>query len=305
MKNPNASLLLYIGMADACAMGTEFVDKMRHPMHFREVLNFGHYVKHPTHQEYAGMYTDDTEMSCANARVLTSHPPPYEPIEFAQAWIDEFNRGGRRKGYARHFQTFLESVRDGEDFLARIRNDSDKNGACMRAVPIGALPEVKDVLEVATLQAKITHDTPPALFSARAVALMAHYALHRDVNNFNGLLGFLRGSLPKDDLGYLARIVQPCEAPVTGKELPLSVETVQAVFHTVVSELSLMEMLEDIILLGGDTDSVAAVTWGIASTLHRTEVLPEFLTRDLERGDQRTGSGYLRDLSFKLMQAYA
>jgi len=305
MENPNTALLLYIAIADAYAMATEYVDKSRNADHFRETLRFMRYVKHPTHQERPGMYTDDTEMSCANAHVLIAHPPPYEPIEFAQAWIDEFNRGGRRKGYARKFQEFLEGVRDGEDFLARIRNDSDKNGACMRAVPIGVLPKVQDVLEAATLQARITHDTPAALFSARAVALMAHYALHQKVRDFGGLMGFMRKSLPEEDRGHLPIMLEQCNGPVAKGAHPVSVVTVQAVYQTLMTEFSLLDMLEEAIILGGDTDSVAAITWGVASTLHREENLPAFMTRDLENGDQRTGSGYLRDLSFRLMQAYA
>lgn len=305
MKNPNPALLLYIGMADACGMSGEFVDQTKHPEHFAEILRFKRYVRHPSHQELAGMYTDDTEMSCANARVLIAHPPPYQPIEFAQAWIDEFNRGGRRKGYARRFQEFLEKMKDGEDFLARIHNDSDKNGACMRAVPIGVLPQAKDVLEVATLQARITHDTPPALFAARLVALMAHYTLYVD-DIFDSLYGFCRRELPPEDREAFADIQWPWSGPVDGKRQPLAVETVHAVYHLIRSNFSLMDMLEDAIRLGGDTDSVAAITWGIASTLHRAEELPDFLARDLEAGRQtHTGSGYLRELSFRLMQAYA
>lgn len=304
MKNPNAALLLYIGMADAYGMAAEFVDQKAHPEHLAEILKFEHYVRHPFHQERAGMYTDDTEMSCANARVLIAHPPPYQPIEFAQAWIDEFNRGGRRKGYARKFQAFLEEVRDGEDFLARIRNGSDKNGACMRAVPIGALPNVKDVLEVASLQARITHDTPPALFSARIVALMAHYTLHV-ANDLDGLYAFCRKHLPEEDREFLFSFGLPWISPVEGKQQSLAVETVHAVYHIIRTNHSLPLMLEDAICFGGDTDSVAAIAWGIASTLHRAEQLPDFLARDLEPERPHTGSGYLRELSFRLMQAYA
>ncbi len=305
MKNPNPALLLYIGMADAYGMAAEFVDQKAHPEHLAEVLKFERYVRHPFHQERAGMYTDDTEMSCANARVLIAHPPPYAPIEFAQAWIDEFRRGGQRKGYARKFQAFLEEVRDGEDFLARIRNDSDKNGACMRAVPIGVLPDVEDVVETATLQAHITHGTPPALFAARMVALMAHHALHVD-DAFDGLHGFCRRHLPPEDRGFLAQLMQPWKGPVDGKRQPLAVETVHAVYHLIRTNYSLMGILEDALYFGGDTDSVAAVAWGIASNVHRAEKLPDFLARDLENGRSiETGSGYLRELSFRLMQAYA
>ncbi len=305
MRNRNTEMLLMIAIADAYAMATEFVDTSRDFSVIRDALEFERYVRHPKHQQFAGQYTDDTEMSCANARVLIAHPPPYEPIEFAQAWLDEFNRGGRRKGYAKGFQAILESVADGRELLARLNPVSESNGACMRAVPIGVLPRIEDVLEVATLQAKITHDTPPALFSARAVALMAHYALHVS-NTFDGLQRFLRDNLPSEDKAYFDELRRPWTGRVHKENgRPLSVSTVHAAYFVIRTNNKLIHMLDDIIQFGGDTDSVAAITWGIASTLHREEILPDFLFRELEGGDARTGSFYLRDLSSQLIRAYA
>ncbi|MDQ7814512.1 MAG: ADP-ribosylglycohydrolase family protein [Patescibacteria group bacterium] len=305
MRNVNTTLLLMIAIADAYAMATEFVDASRDCDLIREALAFRRYVKHPKYQQFAGQYTDDTEMSCANARVLIAHPPPYEPIEFARAWLDEFNRGGRRKGYAKKFQSFLESVADGEEFLAKINSASDSNGACMRAVPIGVLPKIEDVISVATLQAKITHDTPPALFSARAVALMTHYALHVS-DTFEGLQRFLRINLPPEDAIYLDELRTPWVGRVhKNNGRPLAVSTVHAAYFVIRTNSELIHMLEDIIQFGGDTDSVAAITWGIASTLHREEELPDFLFRELEGGNPRTGTFYLRDLGSRLMRAYA
>jgi len=305
MRNANTALLLMIAIADAYAMATEFVDSSRDFSVIRDALMFQRYVKHPKYQQFAGQYTDDTEMSCANARVLIAHPPPYEPIEFAQAWLDEFNRGGRRKGYSKSFQAFLESVKGAEDFLARVRSGSDSNGACMRAVPIGVLPRIEDVLAVATLQAKITHDTPTALFSARAVALMAHFTLHVS-DTFEGLLRFLRNHLPVEDYVFLNELRTPWSGRVhknNGK--PLALSTVHAAYYVIRTNGRLLNMMEDIIHFGGDTDSVAAITWGVASTLHREEELPDFLFRNLEGGDPHTGTPYLRDLGYRLMRAYA
>jgi ADP-ribosylglycohydrolase len=170
-------------------------------------------------------------------------------------------------------------------------------------VPIGALPKVKDVLETATLQARITHDTPAALFSARLVALMAHYTLYA-AKDFDGLYGYCRGHLPPEDQSLLDSIQSEWTGPVDGKRFPLAIETVHAVCHIIRTNFNLSWMLEDAICLGGDTDSVAAIAWGIASTFHRQEKLKDFFVRDLEPG-RATGSGYLRELSFRLMQAYA
>ncbi|MDQ2588516.1 hypothetical protein CKY47_32090 [Saccharothrix yanglingensis] len=77
--------------------------------------------------------------------------------------------------YARGFQGLPGSVRTGEEFLARIRPDTDKSGAAMRVVPVGPLP---DVLHHSDVQPRVTHDTPDGVAPARAAALAVHYC-HR------------------------------------------------------------------------------------------------------------------------------
>ncbi|MFX8660853.1 ADP-ribosylglycohydrolase family protein, partial [Acinetobacter baumannii] len=66
-----------------------------------------------------------------------------------------------RDGYARGFQAFLEDKNNGtaDWFLDNIRPDSDKSGAAMRAGPIGMVKNMGRVIEMATLQAEITHKT--------------------------------------------------------------------------------------------------------------------------------------------------
>lgn len=59
-------------------------------------------------------------------------------------------------------------------------------------------------------------------------------------------------------------------------------------------------MMRRLIDWGGDTDSVAAIAWGIASCRFPDEVLPEFLARDLEPGGA-FGVGFLRGLGERLM----
>ena len=65
MRNSNPNMLLYIAMADAYASAVEYNNTLR-----EECLKFERYHAHPTHGNLPGTYTDDTEMSVANARVL-------------------------------------------------------------------------------------------------------------------------------------------------------------------------------------------------------------------------------------------
>ncbi len=303
-------LLLYMGMADAYAMACEFVHPQKHADVYCACGDFSRYVSHPTHTAHrAGFYTDDTEMSCANARVLIRLGTSAEDVDFADAYVAEFARGGRRVGYSRGLQAVLEKATDGVDFLDCLGPPSAKNGAAMRAVPFGVLPKVSHVLEMATRQARITHDTSEGRFSARAVALMAHYALY-EPGNMAGVLAYCLEHLPPEDVHVYDGVFRrrwdggPVVERPSETHWPLStlaVTTVHAVADLVAHQTSLTDMLFRAIRWGGDTDSVAAVAWGIASARFQDEPLPAFLERDLDGG---AGAAYLRQLGAELMDAY-
>ena len=99
LRFSNPKLLLYIAMADACAAAVEYISFPEHDEIYRQTLEFRGYVKHPRHNMEVTQYTDDTEMSLANARVLIGQEPPYTRLMFANAYVEEFERGGRRNGY--------------------------------------------------------------------------------------------------------------------------------------------------------------------------------------------------------------
>jgi ADP-ribosylglycohydrolase len=81
--------------------------------------------------------------------------------------------------------------------------------------------------------------------------------------------------------------------------------TVWAVHTLLTEETSLMGILRRAILWGGDTDSVCAIAWGIASCRYQDEQLPEFFERDLESGrDGKYGPAFLKELGRELMSVY-
>ncbi len=305
MRFRNDKMLLYIAMADAYGMAAEYLKLPRERSVKERCLTFEAYVRHPRHQEHAGAYTDDTEMSIANANVLLEHEPPFSQIQFADAYVKEFAFGGRRKGYSRGFQALLEEVTSGQELLHRLRPDSDKNGAAMRSATLGVVEDIPLMLETATLQAAITHDTPVGRFSARAVALMSHYALFDD-RPLEDIREYCMAELPQVDRDFLYVFHQPwLGKPVTGGKLgPVGLTTVQAVAHLVSHEGSLMDMLKRAIEWGGDVDSVAAIAWGIASARHQDEPLPEFFHKDLERHRSTIHRERLTQIGTALMDKY-
>jgi ADP-ribosyl-[dinitrogen reductase] hydrolase len=310
MKHPNPGMLLFIAMADAYAAALEFIE--RYPKvqqeKIQQALKFEAYLRHPKHKDIAlGAYTDDGEMSVANARVLIENDPLYRKADFAESFVREFKRGGMRKGYSGRFYKFIASLHDGQEFIAKIKSDSEKNGAAMRSVPIGVLPTVADVLETASLQASLTHNTPVGLFSARVVALMSHFSLYHD-EPLNQSKEYCQDHLLPEELSAYGFIFQKpwSGGPVIAKrKIPISITTVHAVVDLLTTQKSLMDIMRQLLVWRGDTDTVAAIAWGIFSARAQREELPEFMVQKLEGGNPHTGERYLRSIGEQLMNKFS
>lgn len=286
-------MLLRIAQADAYCVATEYLKFPEHQAIKDEALQFTHYCKHPVHNLLPGQYSDDTMMSIGVSEVLISGQP-YTKEKFANAFVKGFHRDPR-EGYAKHFQAFLEKTYTGEEFIKNINPDSDKNGAAMRSVPLGILKTPKEVLKIAKIQAQLTHNTTDGIISSQVVALMSHYALNKESPLYDLHL-YLERYIPgiRDFLDNISWYDEPVKGPRVG------MKTAKAVLKLLTSCESLMEILETTIKWGGDTDSVAAIAWGIASC-KMTEDVPEFLERDLEPGG-KYGVEFLKSLGNQLMQ---
>ena len=120
---------------------------------------------------------------------------------------------------------------------------------------------------------------------------MSHFALYRE-ERFENLHEYCRSYLP--EFNFQKRWQGKVRNPATN--------TVHAVYDLLAHCNSCFEVLERAVNFGGDTDSVAAIAMGIASTRMRDE-LPDFLEHDLEAGSQY-GVSFLKDLGKLLMDKY-
>lgn len=169
---------------------------------------------------------------------------------------------GKEKVMLVGFYKFLCSVEDGQDFLDRIKTDSNKNSACMRAVPIGVLPDVKQVIATATVQATVTHNIHEDRFYSRAIALMAYFATYESLG-FEHMADYLIEYLPSQDAKFFYIFDQPWDETQEvrqTKTVPVGITTVHDGFHIITTCNSLMEMKKKGIEIEGDTDSVNAIT---------------------------------------------
>ena len=318
MRHRNDNMLLRIAQGDAYGMAREYVKTKDFPEHVAEVMKFERYLQHPSyHKLPPGTYTDDTQMSIAVSETLL-YAKEYElnpngdrnwdddldPETFVARFHIAFKRD-QRDGYSRHFQAILEEAKDPTHLRQLITPNSNKNGAAMRSVPIGVIKDPKEVIRVAGLQAATTHATWGGINSSISVALMSHFALY-DRRDFNCMHKWCSSWSQAHEL-FSEPWVGPVQENSRDKRgLGVGMNTAWAVQHLLTTETSLMGILKRAIELGGDTDSVCAIAWGIASCRYQDEVLPEFLERDLEKANGSAyGPAYLRALGKQLMDAYA
>lgn len=276
-------MLIELAVGDAYGAGFEYA-----PPEFVAAHNtLRGYVQHPTHLGIRpGAYTDDTQMTLAVAELMADGDA-WTPANLADRFVTAFHRDPRA-GYAGRFHDFLLTVRDGADFLRRIRPDSDKSGAAMRAAPIGLLPTVADVLEHARVQAAVTHDTPGGIAAAQAAALAVHYT-HNDLGPLPRIGTWIAGHVPGD-----------WDRPWRGKVGSKGRMSVSAALTALAASTSTSELLRRCIAFTGDVDTVATVALAAAArSAQVTQDLPPALIDTLEDG--RYGRAYLAELDARLL----
>ena len=273
-------MLLELAIADAYGAGFEYGHEM--------IVNndLSRYVEHPRFRLIPGTYTDDTQMSIAIAEVIVALVP-WTPEVLADSFVKAFKRDPR-EGYARNFYHFLVEIQDGQEFLTKIRPDSDKSGAAMRAAPIGIYPTAEKVIEATTIQAAITHNTSDGINAAVAAALMSHYFIYR--------LGAKR---------KLGQFLEDCVSgewskPWEGKVKSKGWMSVRAAITAVMRNDTMSELLQDCIAFTGDVDTVAAIALAAGSCSEEIrQDIPNHLVTGLENGAY--GRDYLIGLDKQLM----
>lgn len=307
MKHNNPDVLLRLAQGDAYAIAVEYVDHKRtHKELYNSLLRLDGYKQHPEYDKlYPGFYSDDTQMSCSVAETLLKRPDDprsLTTLDFSNGFFEAFKRDPR-DGYSRAFQKILDESKTADEMRSALVPNSKANGAAMRSVPLGFLKHPADVIHVAGIQAQVTHATWGGIQSSAAVGLMSYFA-HQRREALSSMRWWCSQHLPLFD-----EFREPWVGPVHNKKndpkgFGVGVNTAWAVCTLIQSETSLLDIMFKVLDWGGDTDSVAAIAWGIASARYPNEVLPDFMERDLEPGGVY-GPSYLKSLGTRLNDTFS
>lgn len=281
-------MLLELVIGDAYGMAFEYA-----PAKFVETFNLAEKYVDRGRRTYSGVnrYGDDAQMSLAVAEVILSDLP-WTKETFANKFVEVFHRD-QRKGYAHNFYLLLKSIKTGSELLEQIKPESDKSGGAMRAPLIGIFPTIPEVIEKASVQASVTHNTPDGIGAAVASALTFHY--------------FAYDKGDKKDLGEFIQTYVPGENWATEYAGAVGAKGWMSV-RAAMTALKRHDTLKDILVASmaytGDVDTVAAIAMPAASVAREIEYnMPQSLIDGLERGPY--GYDYVYDLDCKLKQKLA
>lgn len=235
-------------------------------------------------------FTDDTAMTMALADSLLRMGGVDED-DLARAFADEWALAPRR-GYSSKTAQFLAAVHAGVPWrdaqrLAGVEPGRASNGAAMRVAPaaLHAAGRIDETLEAARRSARVTHTHPQAIAGARVQAVAVAMALRHPAGGGIDRAGFVAAlrAVAGDPMlearlalaGELAARGDPAEIAARIGTGFLVVESVPAAVCAWLSHPdSFPEAVILAIRLGGDTDTIAAMTGAISGALLGESAIP-------------------------------
>lgn len=249
-------------------------------------------------------YTDDTQMAIGVAETLAMCGCISES-DLCQAFVANYVPS---RGYGRGTRAVLEAMEDGRDHRAVAEKyfpgGSHGNGAAMRVAPVGLLfHHVREqLLEQARMSANPTHLHPLGIEGAQLIALAVGICLTEAEFDKSSYWQALAGACTTTE--FQERVTLAARANSPNDLLPLgngiqaleSVPTALASFA--LSAPSFVEAVGQVILLGGDTDTLAAMTGAISGAYLGIDALPARAVRALESSPK--GRDFLLSLADQL-----
>lgn len=239
-------------------------------------------------------YTDDTVMTIAVAQALLKARE--QKLDFKQILIEEMQDLGRRypgRGYGGSFARWLKTE-DPKPY------NSYGNGSAMRVSPCGLIAvTLSEALSLAKASAEVTHNHPEGIKGAQAVAGAIFLAKCRKTKEeIREFVQHTFYDLDKslDEIRPTYYFNETCQ------------ETVPQAIQAFLESNSFEDAIRNAISLGGDSDTLAAITGSIAWTFYNQ---PWMLYKEPEHYNspnldlKQTAEYYLPDEFKQIIQTFS
>jgi ADP-ribosyl-[dinitrogen reductase] hydrolase len=295
-----AGVLLGLACGDALGRPVEFETPARILAQYGEVTEM---LANGTWGKPAGTVTDDTDMALCLARSLVDREA-FDPDDVAErfvAWYDSepFDVGNMTA-------RALSRIRDGESWDTAGQTVWEQspegsnagNGSVMRAAPLAVAFAAADgrLVEASEASSQITHADPRCTVGCAVLNLTLAGLLTDDGDDGRQVLArALDRTSPPTALDEALRPVVAGDLDPDGlRSTGYVVDTLQTALWYGLHADSPEEALVEVVNMGGDADTVGAVTGAVAGARFGADALPERWLDELDGRDE------LRDLAARL-----
>jgi poly(ADP-ribose) glycohydrolase ARH3 len=254
-------------------------------------------------------YTDDTQMAIGVAETLTESG---EIVEngLCRAFVANYVPS---RGYGRGARAVLEAMKEGRDHrdvaARHFPGGSFGNGAAMRVAPVGLFfrDDLPKTLEQARLSALPTHVHPLGIEGARLTAAAVAMATSCEALDRDAFYARLRGHCESrefaEKLDAGSRLRDKDELSRLGNGIAALESVATSIASFALTPHSFADAIGNVILLGGDTDTMAAMAGAISGALLGMNAIPTALVDRLE--NSMKGRSYLIELADRLYERYS
>ena len=293
-----------LGLAVGDALGGKFEAQSADALRAR-FPTVEHLIAYPQEEIW---YTDDTQMAIGVCEALIERGEIVEEV-LCRAFVANYVPS---RGYGRGARAVLDAMEDGRDHRQvaerHFPGGSFGNGAAMRVAPVGLLfrDDRRRLWEQARLSALPTHLHPLGVEGARltalAVALCSSAKQFDRSNFFAELLAACESEEYRAKLEAAARVQGPNDLAELGNRIEALHSAPTAIASFALTPESFEATIGNVIFLGGDTDTLAAMAGALSGAYLGASRLPSRLVGLLESSPK--GREYIRRLADTLFDVY-
>jgi poly(ADP-ribose) glycohydrolase ARH3 len=253
-------------------------------------------------------YTDDTQMAIGVTEALIERGEIIEEV-LCRAFVANYVPS---RGYGRGARAVLDAMEEGRDYRQvaeeHFPGGSFGNGAAMRVAPVGLLfrDDHRRLLEQAQRSALPTHLHPLGIEGAQLLALAVAVCSRMTRFDRGEFFAEMLAACASSD--YRAKMEEASQVRVADDLAALGnrIEALHSVPTAIASFALTPESFEatisNVIFLGGDTDTLAAMAGALSGAYVGLSRLPKRLVGLLESSPK--GRTYLQQLAGQLFAVY-
>ncbi|RLM88658.1 ADP-ribosylglycohydrolase family protein [Halobellus sp. Atlit-38R] len=290
-------MLLGLACGDALGRPVEFT---KNPIDAGEHGQITTMLGHGTHGQPAGTVTDDTDQALCIARSLRARDA-FDPADIAARFVEWYQDGPFDIGLMtvdalRQLKTGAPWGEAGRRVWEhRAEGQNAGNGSVMRCAPLSVAyaSDTTSLINASKQSSVITHYDPRCQYGCAVLNLTLKHLLHSTADPLQTALEHVNGEAPAELVNALDRIpndITPADLSTSG----YVVTTLQtALYHGLTAE-SAREAIIDAVNMGGDADTIGAITGAVAGARYGSADLPDEWSSNL-RGITETELRNLAD----------